>query len=174
MSVKALVRLAKRAIRGDEWGSVEFSSTHDGNSVRVHRAIDLVPAATRVPKGRPSAALAVTEPGKISGKEKKKLRFIKHGILTRTNRWLANRAFRAPFDKWLAAGANLAPAGTSADVEMEDGGTAGPAAPPAQLPVAVAQPSAVAGASTPARASPSASAKRAHVSPGAGKKKGKK
>ena len=175
MSVKALVRLAKRSIRDAEWGSIEFSSTHEGNSVRVHRAIDLVPAAKPTPKKTPAAPTTAEEPQKLSGKMKKKLRFIRHGTLTRmlTSGYLKTKALKrgcAAFGGLDSVLRSLfevltkqAPATEHKDADMADAISTADAA----------QPSAGTGPGSPARQARKAT-KRAQSSPGAGKKTGRK
>lgn len=100
-SVKALVRIAKRVIREQEWGSIEFSSSTDGNSIRVHRAPGLARAATPSTPAQPSGATAASDSqGKSDKKARKKLKFIRHGVLSKLNARLASRAFRGPWGRW--------------------------------------------------------------------------
>ena len=80
-SVKALVRIAQRALRGQPWSSIEFHSGTDGNRVRVHRAMGARPAATPALREPPPAAVAMG-PGKLSRKELKVLKYRRHGCLT--------------------------------------------------------------------------------------------
>ena len=137
-SVKALVRIAKRVLRSEEWGSVEFRSGIDGNSVRVHRAPDLVPAASPKPRVSPPATAAVEEPRKLSRKQLKVLKYRRHGCLTQhfTTRFL-RFAMRSAWARWRehvvakrAATAIPASAAAAADDEMKDEGTAAPSSAP--------------------------------------------
>ena len=178
MSVKALVGVARRAIRGEEWGSIEFTSTVDGNSVRVHRALDLVAAAK--PDRRQAISSDATVPRKMSGKEIKKLRFIRHGTLTRlVNTRLAGFCGKLAMARWRefvtahrAAAARAERTGTSTseaalgdatatDAPMPDSPSARPAGPPAPP-------------ASPARSAKKPTSKRGNASPGDGKKRGKK
>ena len=80
-SIKALVRIARRALRGHEWSSIEFCSGADGNRVLVHRAMDRTTAARPTLRAPPPAAVAMA-PGKLSRKARKTLKFRRHGCLT--------------------------------------------------------------------------------------------
>ena len=178
MSVKALIRVVKASIRNEEWTSVEITSSCDENRVRVHRATPSVPARKPSSKIPPPAKTEATEPRIISGRERKKLKFQRHGALTRLlNTRLGLCAWRGWFASWkehtaaqrAVAKADDAPVDGATDkADMTDTDDAGASD--------GAQPAAV-GATPAAPSSPTrpdkAAAKRQHASPGVGQKRGR-
>ena len=100
-SIKALVRIARRALRGQEWSSIEFSSGPDGNCVRVHRAMDKVAAARPAPRAPPPAA-AAQAPGQLTRKARKTLQYRRHGCLSQffTEKFTVH-AMRRLWTRWM-------------------------------------------------------------------------
>ena len=100
LSVKALVRIAARALRGSEWSSIEFHSGPDGNSVRVHRATRATTArAPLAPRAPPSVAAAMVS-GQLPRKTRKTLRYRRHAGFTRLFAVAKASAMRGLWARW--------------------------------------------------------------------------
>ena len=130
---------------------MEITSSCDENRVRVHRAMPSAPA--RMPSSKIPPPAKATEPRMISGRERKKLKFQRHGALTRLlNTRLGLCAWRGWFASWkehtaaqrAVAKADDAPVDGATDkadmTDMDDAGASDGAQPAAVDPVPCQKP----------------------------------
>ena len=132
VSARAVVRLAQRVLRKEQWGSFEITASCDSVSVRVHRATTSTEAArpdSSAPSGAQKTGTGTAQ--RMSRKRLKSIRRQRHGCLSRlaTTGKITRWRMVAPFWWWYfrTRQSSEPPAGhDGADVEMEEGGASVP------------------------------------------------